>query len=612
MSKRLPKQHEIDELACRQFAQTLPGSWRVREQGKDYGVDAEVEIFDQGASTGALFKVQIKGTQRPRLLADGHTISLSVSADDVIYWCAELAVPLVVVLADVYQKRTWWHAIQLDRDLRERLSRHKQASGAKVTIHLNSARKLPDTISTLHKAILDSEILLASRSVSAASADTFLGAMASVPNLDDIESGLQQKISFLRIEKLDRLQKRLAFGESEAVARGILEDKTSSVEATFAAILHLQLLAMQEARLSDRLDECPRLELEFALRLKSTSRGGPLHLRAFAALAVRAAKLHQYVQHDFSLFINARVCQDSRNRESTEPLWALMQPAVRSRAAVLVTQKFEQCSRLLRFMVRNGLFHIIPRSTALVTMSAQSFVLRLWEDDMTEGARAYEQSLGDMARAGVDIAVQLGAWDDASLNITHAAWLCNWHDEASVNARQALGEQMAMAIRDSGVRDETLAQVRSIANEIRRSLTNEPPEAIDLADEKRIYKRMAASLGIDLGNPNDEIANVVRIGILDLDPTRVLIKCRHLFLRLSGGGMPARMLQLPSAGFKTLYCTLHGYGISALSLDAAYGSFREDHCTKCCDAEPHPSDWTWSHCWQEEQLEQYGDRFRTL
>ncbi|WP_218822679.1 DUF4365 domain-containing protein [Octadecabacter ascidiaceicola] len=41
----------------------LPDAWALRRKDKDYGVDLEIEFFDdEGKSTGLMFFVQLKAT----------------------------------------------------------------------------------------------------------------------------------------------------------------------------------------------------------------------------------------------------------------------------------------------------------------------------------------------------------------------------------------------------------------------------------------------------------------------------------------------------------------------------------------------------------------------
>lgn len=58
-----PKQHQLEDLSRSKFSLTLPKEWVFRNKDKDYGIDGEVEIFDEGNnSTGLLFFVQLKAT----------------------------------------------------------------------------------------------------------------------------------------------------------------------------------------------------------------------------------------------------------------------------------------------------------------------------------------------------------------------------------------------------------------------------------------------------------------------------------------------------------------------------------------------------------------------
>ena len=335
-------------------------------------------------------------------------------------------------------------------------------------------------------------------------------------------------------------------------------------------------------------------------------------MRSYAALAIRAAQLHQLAKDEFYLYLNAKVHRDARSERLSEPLWELMLPAARHQAAMWVVRKFGQCSRLLGFMVQKGIFEVVPESVGRVLMSMQPFLTRLWQEGMTEAARYYEEVLENMAAVAIDIAKDLEEWQGLALLTKTSVWLGNCHDQTSVARRHKWAEIRAKEIGNAALREQTLAELQAASDAIQSLAQGGAPQAMDTRTEKQIYEGMAASLGIDLSDPDDEIAQVVRIGIEDLDPTRVLRNCCHLYVVQSGGGLPAAVLKLPTAGFKTLYCTLHGWGIGALRLDDAYTSLQRDHCSACNDKTPRPQDWHWTHEWQAKQFKLHGERFEPL
>lgn len=60
---RRPIQHELEDLSRAKFQLSLPRKWVFRDKDKDYGIDGEIELFDNyGNSQGLLFYVQLKAT----------------------------------------------------------------------------------------------------------------------------------------------------------------------------------------------------------------------------------------------------------------------------------------------------------------------------------------------------------------------------------------------------------------------------------------------------------------------------------------------------------------------------------------------------------------------
>ena len=62
MTKR-PRSHQLEDESWRALSNSIPNQWVLRKPQPEYGIDGEVEIFDEsGSSTGLLFFVQLKAT----------------------------------------------------------------------------------------------------------------------------------------------------------------------------------------------------------------------------------------------------------------------------------------------------------------------------------------------------------------------------------------------------------------------------------------------------------------------------------------------------------------------------------------------------------------------
>ncbi|MDO9027704.1 MAG: DUF4365 domain-containing protein [Candidatus Roizmanbacteria bacterium] len=63
MTKRV-KQHQMEDLSRSKFSLAIPRNWVYRDKDKDYGIDAEVELFDDNdRATGLVYWVQLKATK---------------------------------------------------------------------------------------------------------------------------------------------------------------------------------------------------------------------------------------------------------------------------------------------------------------------------------------------------------------------------------------------------------------------------------------------------------------------------------------------------------------------------------------------------------------------
>ncbi|GAA4705560.1 DUF4365 domain-containing protein [Nocardioides conyzicola] len=86
-----PRGHELETESERALLNVLPTAWVIRDLTKgDYGIDCEVEVFENGATTGLTFKVQLKGT-------DSSKPTRSIPLAKFGYWHS-LDVPVLIAL----------------------------------------------------------------------------------------------------------------------------------------------------------------------------------------------------------------------------------------------------------------------------------------------------------------------------------------------------------------------------------------------------------------------------------------------------------------------------------------------------------------------------------
>lgn len=112
MPKR-PREHQVEDEARLQFHAALPTAWVVRSLENDYGIDDQVEIFDNnGLATGRMFLTQNKATDEPNLSA---ALAVRLRAETAAY-LAEQDLPVLVVRYHAPTKTLyvkWFHAFDI-------------------------------------------------------------------------------------------------------------------------------------------------------------------------------------------------------------------------------------------------------------------------------------------------------------------------------------------------------------------------------------------------------------------------------------------------------------------------------------------------------------------
>jgi len=125
MPKKLPGrtfQHILETNSEKALANALPGEWVLEPRAHDYGIDLDIEVFENGQATGLRIPVQLKGQQD-----SGQPAKIRLKRSSIEYW-KESNTPVIVIIWDEKTNKLWWEWQYL-------LDSHKaKASAVKVTV----------------------------------------------------------------------------------------------------------------------------------------------------------------------------------------------------------------------------------------------------------------------------------------------------------------------------------------------------------------------------------------------------------------------------------------------------------------------------------------------
>lgn len=93
MPKR-PSQHKLEDKSRAKFQLAIPYGWVYRDKDKDYGIDGEVELFDDSdKAQGLIFYVQLKATESKK---ESSIMNVDLDIDTLEYY-KTLDVPVLLV-----------------------------------------------------------------------------------------------------------------------------------------------------------------------------------------------------------------------------------------------------------------------------------------------------------------------------------------------------------------------------------------------------------------------------------------------------------------------------------------------------------------------------------
>lgn len=605
---------EINRTSGRVFGALLPPhwAWRSQEDQEDYGIDGEIEITSpDDKATGFLFKIQLKGTEHADYDAAGQLVFSEASVERFAYYVRKLKVPVLFVVCDVKKGCCYWTLVQGDPTA-ETPWRSAAGRGQETfTLKFPASRVFQKTAACaaqVIEAVAAASGTIAIRSVKELSAEVVGKHLASDAEAAATEKQFRLFAGMASIEALSvlirtgdlngALQKGRTLLESEA------EEPALRIQAG-ALFAHAYGIMVRRKQAPDANLDAARFRLGVSDRLLRISRGRncDARMRLYVRAYSRASRMVVNARVMFAVAVSEKV-----QRLQGETLAGPFTTIERINATNRVARDFRRIQAIIGQALDRKFYSIVPYLVDDWLETSLPFVHALRLARQNESAAAYGEILWLGVRLAVELAKRaLGAAEAQPL--LHAIGLkvvaLTPEDVAEAEKWIVRYEQELMAAPSQSGGSEIISSMRSLLF----AATKEAKQKPTMIEVRAHIEQQAAALGIDLKDPNDRIAEIVRIGLDDLDPTRVARNCRHIHLRYGSCGLPGQMLGLPTAGSKSVICLKHGHSCEGLKLDVVYDVFsrtmpRETNglrCDKCPDVSPHPAGWVWSDEWAQEQ-----------
>lgn len=599
LAKR-PQARQIEEAALNAVRVATPADWQFEETGKDFGRDGYLEVFDGDESTGRVIPCQVKGQQRATRVHDGHKIAQRISVGRLRY-LVELEGPSVLLVADTSTKEVWWLTPQTSAEVQGILAQ-QSPDKKEVTIHVPTTNVYGEKCRTdFLTGIGKASQWVATNVLCAGDLRDYTDAISVGLDLEEVERALQDRTDLLR------LRRAIGFavsGNLEAAAEAlavVFQNPQSAAPMKVAALVQQEAVATQAAVLDRRPNfELRTTSLYIARAILDLCRPESLSLRFFAHANRRAAELHFYCNEAFEQAM-VRLTPDS-----------LLKPFILEeirRRERYVTRAINRNVRLFNRLIAIGLekklYTQIPELVAKFLYAIQNLALALAAEKRAQARERIMEISKPLADMGMQIAQALG---DGESVLTIGTMLVGQHpgeDAPALKNWCNYVTERVTVFAPKEQRDHVLEQLRLRIEDLMLKVH----AGADYNEEihRQIVTNLASQLGINLDDEDDRIADIVRVGLKDYSPERVIRECEHMFMMARDYGEIGQMLDLPTAGQKELWCTKHGHAMGGWDLDDLAGWFKEEYCRKCGDHVPRAEAWRWSRNWQIDEIRKHID-----
>ncbi|MGE3958447.1 MAG: DUF4365 domain-containing protein [Vicinamibacterales bacterium] len=395
-----PVQHETDAAGQRLLRAAFEGfGWVVNGIENDYGADYEVEIFEEGLSTGATFKVQLKSSASTHYSSDGTVVSQPIRVANAKYLTHELRIPTAVVHCDVTAGRTYWLLPQLDASVVGRLDTLNDDQS--ITLHLPVINELPASKTSFVEALQRADAALSVRAARRVP-PTLVAQLGEQILGTDTEATIRAFQAHSDALRLAEAYSRTVAGDLDKTFKLIselLEAPGSAVEHKFRAWLIWEMAELNR-HIATGFSDRSRVETSnrVARQLRALTKDGPTHLKYYSAVNALAVRVSELAHDGHAMGMAERFASDAR------PVFTLSRQQLDRRLDLTLRRS----ARIVNRLLQTSHAWVLPMALSRLAMSIGIACLRFEHEERRDAAQSLKTYGLDLCRTAVRIAGALG------------------------------------------------------------------------------------------------------------------------------------------------------------------------------------------------------------
>jgi hypothetical protein len=602
------KSHQIDTKAQRILLSQLPTNWVKREQHPDYGIDYEIEVFQDEQSTGIWFRIQLKGKEKYRETED--SIAISFETDKIKYYLSKVPFPVFLFVVHVRKEEIHWLFLQKYVNEVLKVESPKWVEQKSVTIKIPKENIFDDNAKEIESEARNAMIYTNVLHFGTPPWPVAFKIKGAIGDIDKFEA---ERKKHLREQNEIDLQLALKYYE--------IEYRGNSQKLFFEVFDRTK---GQDDHVSEHLSSIAGI-LSFYSVFDEKQNFGIFELSNYGYKLAEKIQNKRFIYFFQGSLLEAVYYKLIEKIQNSQIIQKVVDAQGRGTGSLLRLFQSEDYRKLLEISKQysQNIYKSFENGEYWVSLDLLIRLIRinlfpygrLLTERTKEELKPLLENASDLIENCMALANALGYIDLKCEILKYKALLRHFQNRDEY--KDVLKSMKAFAsehhlnyyVKHS---DDLLHEFneRSPFPEGPDDFPK-PPPIEETPDEEidKMHRMLAKAAGIDLEKDNGEIANVVRIGLKDRNPERILKSCSHLEVARGHYGIPGEMLGLPTAGSKFLFCK-YGGSVYGLSLDSMYEGFRKDHCVNCEHHNPMPKDWKWSLAWQQEKDKKRTDEFQ--